>query len=918
MEIHLGLNFNDGLAIPARSRLGSIYQNYAGFFSILNTQLGLAVTDVSTNKRILQYLECLEVQGSSFSFYAQSLSVSPLAVAKKLLSWRDNLYLAGWDGSFSGEGSTLRLTDLASVEQVAQKKVANNEGQNLQSIIVALKKYHTQITKIHLYDDLQILPAQWQNVISCLEATGVEVIKSKALSCDEVGKSDLHLLQQHLCFFNQQKVGRKIDKLTLAGDGSVLVIQSQSKMSSAELLSKYLAKEQNIVASVVIAESNEEIIDQYIAKQNLPRQGASLSSSSRSILQLLPLSLQLMWRPLDIDKVLSFLVHPINMIPGFACRILAKIISSCPGIGGEAWQEGIQLIKRQAKEIGCSDKEIDNIVIQIDEWLCHSNYYSEEGVPVATVQNKVSKVVKYLQGHVSYILRQLSEEKISSPERQSLEAEQSLVHMALNHCTQFSELLDVLTENGEENISQLKLNQLLKWVMKEGASTPLIRKEANGPLLSNHCAQVIQPIDQLIWWDISANNGRHHTPWSPSEIEFLTSQNLSFVDPQQQLAQQEYYALQALFNVKKQLILVIHSGSENHFLWDQICTISEGVATICLEDVLLYEKNKEFSYLNVKILPQSPQLLPVKKRWWDLGSGKYLCKRDVESYSSLDAFINSPYQWVLNYKARLRSGSLLSVSEGNQLKGTMTHHLFEIFFTQHALKWSVLTTAAIKDWFDDQFDQLITYEAATFLMLGKKSELEQFKQTVYQALSQLIDHLKLAKIKNIKMEDRNEAPFFAGKMMGDIDMLLMNQRGDEIVLDIKWGWEKGRAESLEKNLHTQLVLYSYLRRKQTNAKLWPEQAYFIIQTGNLLAQNNFTFADAKVYAPDEGDNAATLWKKLECSYHWRREQLDNGKIEMTVRGTLPNDDSLPPDDALSIKKENDHFNDFKTLMGWEV
>jgi len=153
--------------------------------------------------------------------------------------------------------------------------------------------------------------------------------------------------------------------------------------------------------------------------------------------------------------------------------------------------------------------------------------------------------------------------------------------------------------------------------------------------------------------------------------------------------------------------------------------------------------------------------------------------------------------------------------------------------------------------------------------------------------------------------------------MGFIDMLLTNDKGEEIVLDLKWGSESYKAADLEKNLHTQLAIYSYMRKKQSKARLWPEQAYFIIQTGNLLAQNNFAFPNAKVHAPAEGESAATLWKQLENSYKWRRTQLDKGLIEMTIGGTEADENnSIPPDDALSIKETNDHFNDYETLMGW--
>jgi ATP-dependent helicase/nuclease subunit B len=918
LEIYLGQNFDSSLAVRPDSQIGITYQNYAGFLAILNTQLGLTIPDVSPNKRILQYLKCLMKKDTPACFYHQSLTVDQFAVAKQLLHWRDDLYLASWDGAITGDNASPRLIDLASVEVLAQTDVAMNIGQSLQSILIALEKYQTQVVKIYLFDALAVLPYQWQQVINRLKVQGVNIIERNILTCENKGANDLHALQSHLLAFNQQKTKAASERLILSGDGSVLVITSQSKMTSAELISHYLATKQCTPSSVIIAESNAEILDQYFSKQNLARQGMNPSSHHRSVMQLLPLSLQLMWQPVDINKMLSFLVHPVNMIPAFACRILAKTVAAFPGSGSDAWNEDIQSIKDQAKIFGKSEEEINAIIERIDDWLCNITYDIEQGAPIVVVENKVEKISKYLQAHISSVSQRLSDDTLEQQERQLLEATQSLNHIALMHCTELSELLSALKENGEESISQLKLHQLLTWVTGTGASMPLINSEANAPRLTNACAQVIQPMDELIWWDLSVTKHKRYCPWSPSEVEYLTGQGLVFIDSKAQLAQQEQFALQAVLNARQQLVLILHKDAEHHFLWDQISTLSEGVATVCIEDELMTQEHKNFAHLNIQKQQQSHQPLPERKRWWDLGSGEHLSKRDTESYSSIDAFINSPYQWVLQYKARLRAGSLLSVSEGNQLKGNLTHHLFDVFFTQNASQWGSISSTELQSWLNHQFDHLITCEAATFLALGKKSELEEFRQTLYQSLTRLLDHLKSAKIKSIKMEDRNEAAFFAGDMTGDIDMLLTNQQGDEIVLDIKWGWEKGRAKSLEDNLHTQLVVYSYLRRQQTQAKLWPEQAFFIIETGNLLAQNNFTFPGAKVHAPLEGENAATLWLRLERSYQWRRAQLDKGLIEMTVTGTLPvGADSIPPTDALVIEEINDHFNNFKTLMGRE-
>ena len=45
-------------------------------------------------------------------------------------------------------------------------------------------------------------------------------------------------------------------------------------------------------------------------------------------------------------------------------------------------------------------------------------------------------------------------------------------------------------------------------------------------------------------------------------------------------------------------------------------------------------------------------------------------------------------------------------------------------------------------------------------------------------------------------------------------------------------------------------------------------------------------------------------------------QFEQGRVELTVIGTEPTEDSYPSEDALVIPETNDGFNDFKVLMGF--
>jgi len=149
---------------------------------------------------------------------------------------------------------------------------------------------------------------------------------------------------------------------------------------------------------------------------------------------------------------------------------------------------------------------------------------------------------------------------------------------------------------------------------------------------------------------------------------------------------------------------------------------------------------------------------------------------------------------------------------------------------------------------------------------------------------------------------------------GYIDMLVTNRDGCEALIDLKLGGGKYRAAELKENRHLQLAIYAQLRRTETAHS--PEPAYYIFSENRLLAQDNRFFPNAEVITPADDQGVAGLWTAFETTWRWRREQVDQGLIEVTVAGTESDDDSIAPEDGLAIAEFNDRFNDYATLTGW--
>jgi len=164
------------------------------------------------------------------------------------------------------------------------------------------------------------------------------------------------------------------------------------------------------------------------------------------------------------------------------------------------------------------------------------------------------------------------------------------------------------------------------------------------------------------------------------------------------------------------------------------------------------------------------------------------------------------------------------------------------------------------------------------------------------------------------MEKWVNGKFVGGNLCGAIDMLVKNQRGDEAVIDLKWSGGNYRRDELENNRHLQLAVYAAIRKEATGH--WPEHAYFIISEARLLAQNSSFFTDAEICNTGDGEDTSALWESFEKTWKWRRSQLDEGLIELTVQGTTADENSVSPPGAIPIDEHNDKFNDYAALTGW--
>ena len=876
MDIRFGLALDGAPAQPAVNRLGYACVGPLGMLSILEGELGLTAPRVERGTRVVQYHRGLKACDNSGRFYHESFEADPLGVSRTLLAWRDAWHLAGWTGAIPGK-SPKRLLDMAAVEANLQGTLEPGIGERLAAVIEALDDQRTQITAIELIDDLDVFPLRWRQVLERF------TLRVRGGIAPGAGATDLCRLQQGL--LSMVTGGSKPVSFPFADDGSVRVLGTESRPVVARYLAALLSE--NALNAAIVAEQESPLLDEVIAATGLPRAGIADTSPLLPALQLLPLTLALMWSPLDVTTLLEFLTHPMTPVDKSLARDLARLVSKSPGAGGADWNK----IMSNDPALGNKQKQPASF------WLMSPRHSRSGGLPIDEVRARLQALADYHGRR----LAMLGDDEASARDRRTKES----IVAALTQCRQFLGSLELFAGNGESRLSPRILQQMVDLAASGTTSFGAIAELGHTPCVANPAA-LVEPFDTVIWWQMCAPILPRAYPWSASEMEALNKACVQLPSLQQQLQWMTWSWLRPILAARSQLILVLpQEGEERHPVWPFICEIAKGIESLA-------EENVSGVGQDVAMLEVTHKPLPELRRWWELPDDVAIPKRETESASSLGILFDSPYRWVLNYPARLRESEILALPEGATLFGVLLHRLSERYFTSEG--WADHDPAAVDQWFTGHFNTLVETEGQTLNQPGRQAELAKFRELGRRALHELIVQLKAAGVATVQSEAPVAGDFKGGKIAGTADMIVRNASGQEAIVDLKWSdYKEKYTNLLATNQHLQLAIYAQLLSKKAGGIAL---AYYILSKATLIAQMTDFFPNAK-FVPNGSDETVThLWQRFETSWTWRRAQLDQGRIEVVTEQTETDEDSIPPEEALRLNEPNDRYNNYRHLAGW--
>lgn len=890
MQLVLAPAFDSGIGIKPPHALGIRHVGPYGFVGLLEAELALPAPEASHTKSVMAYLQFLQSDSHQGRFFWQSLNqASAIRTAETLLHWRNTLYEHSWDGTWSGD--EVRLSDMAAVEASGANRLMLGLGLRCRRIIERLDIFSSQVTHIEIINRESLAPMV-EALLVKLEECGVKLTTHHSVM--SFADTDLGQVQKSL---TNKGVSTTTKATTI--DDSISWFQAQSLQMAVRWVTEHVRTNPS-KRIAIFAPDNAQALEDALKVSGLPMAGITNSSSARPVLQLLPLTLQLLIDPLDPQALLQFLTHPVGPLPYRLCRDLAKVVANKPGIGSAAWQQVVEdyFTRLAESEPGRVMKQRQ----QLAKWF-EIERHPRHAIPVVAINAQLQLLRRWLRGREStledYSERQLYQQAIGQVDELDLA-------IATFQANTQAEKAAVITSDD--------LDDIMHQVRSRGSHMNGISAQAGHVCVLTDAGSFVPELesgifDTIIWLGVEEQSAEIW-PWFLKEQSALSAQGVVLTDHALLAERATEQAQRVVLAAREKLVLVQLLGDKaSHPLLEKTRNLlGEHFSPQPLAALITEPASS--------MVAVTPVSLPSRERWWSL-DGNVMTSSSVRwSYSRISQLLSSPNEYVLNYLAKIRNDDLLTLSDGALLKGSLVHLLIEDFFNEHVDNWREQEDKELDQWARTKMDVLIREQGAVLIQPGRHVEAEQLKDTAAIALKRLLEHMNTGSVAKVEVEKRQESAFGSEDFLGFIDLLVTHTDGTETVIDMKWGGLNARRDEIRDNLAIQLATYGWLRR-QNDAELWPDHGFFIIVSSQLLMTNKNHFPLAtEVQTTDEG-SLAELWKKVELTLAWRKEQLKSGQVELPVPGIAQDRTVEPAKGGLDIKDSLAPWSDYTHLSGWE-
>ena len=900
MHIFFGLALDDN-AFPKSSQTqgGVAYLGPKGILYFLESHLGLVgYSNNNEYLRVEQYRQGIQLflKNQVSPFFKASFEADQFATATELLNRRDELSLAGWNFQIN-EAIPKRLKALVQIEQIIQKDDFSFEygyADRYNIILQKLEHIPNPIQRLQLIEDRSILPYYLLRLLNKLNELGTQIIATPS-PVHEATKSDLHLFQNQL----QSKRAGKTEAKTFHADGSLILLRAKRDTDLAAYAAKLLAKNPGF-QPVCLLSNDGRIIDHAFVQEGLPSMGTLSASLARPTLQVLKLITVFLWNPIDPFKILEFVSLAVKPLEEELANRIAIQMAQRPGLNSDSWRAMVAAYFEEMAKKAEEDTSIalDEIRFQYRTWFERKRYEASSKVP----KEDVIEIFAYLN---QWAFRNFEKGG----------GENASLLVLSEQAKRIRELLEALPES---QLSKLELERIVRTIY-EPAPIQFTPAGIRHLPTVNAPSAIIDSVPSLLWWTFTQHERDHFfSKWYQSERNYLEQNGIRLSTPAEENAIQIWQRKQAILHTKDRLILLLPqmiNGSNVHahpLLGDLEANFSN------LEDITVHlDVHSNLNFLaRFFELPQRNASALIQlgqpKPFLYLQTNTPLQERSEETISSLETLFYYPYQWIFRHKIKLQKSSILEVVKDNTLLGNLAHRFFERLLQQDIEQ---MDQTAVHLWVEKEAKSLLEREGAVLLMYGREPQRVHFLNIIKYAAWSLINSIRQnnwnVKGSEVKLQGR----FFNIPINGRADLVL-KRASETAIIDLKWRGAKRRERTIRNEEDLQLVLYAKLLEDNQH---WAHTAYFIIEKGQIISRNEQAFKDINALVPEQDhvEIYDRILQKMEATFEWRKQQIQEGKIEVRCAQTKQDLEEEYGDillDLLEMKEDDAFYDDYRTLI----
>lgn len=795
----------------------------------LETQLGLPVAKVPHASRVSEYAAALDaVKEPTFE---ASLRADRWATASELLARRDDLLLSGWDEVDSEAHPEL----VRALARVAQGRTFQfpGEAERLKRVVDALDA--GQVLPVHrcsLHDPAEAWPPLWRGVLARLTLTDPPPTAGVGPEGSALRGSQAVVLG--------------------AGGGDIIPgesfrhVRTRSQSSAVEFIAAVLAPIPDKLPRTVIYCEDDSLalrLDACLNRLGVPTMGATAWSRAHPVLQVLPLSLQLAWEPVDPQALLDLLTLPVAPIPRKVAAGLAKVLATEPGLGSSKWNVARKKLESEAEDA-------EKLRERLDAWFGGERTARGGEIPSRLVRARCNLVARWAAGRAAL----LSAEG----------GEYAALVDALEVAAGQAALLGELAEIQGTTLSEPQLERLLEEALAEGVETRPFIKAENGPIRVRSLAEIDGPCDRLIWLGVGTSDAIR-CRWSADQLRRLRETGVEVDDGIKRLASLRAAEIRGYNQVRESVVVVTvpqDLEQRRHPLWLALqarLPEAERDRPPVLEDLIANGGTTSLAPFGFD--RQDTEIEPPQKAraLWDI-PGALLVDRDKVSASELQDRLACPLKWTLRYQARLYPSPIAQLPGDHQLKGTFCHNVFERVFGEGG---PLPAVAEAVERVLEVFDERLPLDAAPLAQPGKHAERQRLRSQLENATRVLIEALAGGGYRIVGLEVALGGEAFGKPLTGSIDCVAMRDNGEEAIVDFKYGG-RSRYHSLIKDGNAvQLATYAHGRAKPDGS--FPGVAYLVLSDGLFYTPSQSPVETGGSQSPIEAPAIQTVWQNFAAA-----------------------------------------------------